>query len=82
MASAALLLLALAALLRTRKRPVVTGNDALIGAAGEAVAWQGEQGRVRVQGEIWLARANAPLVPGTRIKVIERDGLTLRVQPI
>jgi membrane-bound serine protease (ClpP class) len=81
-ASAALLLLALGALLRSRKRPVVTGNAALIGAAGEAVSWQGDEGRVRVQGEIWLARANAPLVPGARVKVLERDGLTLRVQPI
>jgi membrane-bound serine protease (ClpP class) len=82
LASAALLLLALAALLRSRKRPVVTGNDALIGAAGETVSWQGDEGRVRVQGEIWLARADAPLVTGARVKVIERDGLILRVQPI
>jgi membrane-bound serine protease (ClpP class) len=82
LASAALLLLALAALLRARRRPVVTGNDALIGALGEAVSWQGEAGRVRVQGEIWLARADAPLAAGARVKVLDRDGLTLRVQPI
>jgi membrane-bound serine protease (ClpP class) len=81
-ASAALFLLAIAALLRSRHRPVVTGGDALIGAAGEAVSWQGEHGRVRVQGEIWLARSDAPLAPGTRIKVLDRDGLTLRVQPV
>ncbi len=82
LASAALLLLALAALLRARRRPVVTGNDALIGASGEAVSWQGEAGRVRIQGEIWLARADAPLAAGARVKVLDRDGLTLRVQPI
>ncbi len=82
LASAALLLLALAALLRARRRPVVTGNDALIGASGEAVSWQGEAGRVRVQGEIWLARADAPLAAGARVKVLDRDGLVLRVQPI
>jgi membrane-bound serine protease (ClpP class) len=81
-ASAALFLLAIAALLRSRHRPVVTGGDALIGAPGEAVAWQGDEGRVRVHGEIWLARADAPLAPGTRVKVLERDGLTLRVQPV
>jgi membrane-bound serine protease (ClpP class) len=82
LASAALLLLALAALLRARRRPVVTGNDALIGASGEAVSWQGEAGRVRVQGEIWLACADAPLAAGARVKVLDRDGLVLRVQPI
>ncbi len=80
--SAALILLALAALLRSRKRPVVTGSEALIGAEGEAVFWDGAEGRVRVQGEIWRARANAPLAAGKRIKVVSRDGLALRVEPM
>jgi len=79
--SAALILLALAALLRSRKRPVVTGSEALIGAEGEAVFWDGAEGRVRVQGEIWRARSDAPLAAGNRIKIIGRDGLALRVEP-
>jgi membrane-bound serine protease (ClpP class) len=79
--SAALFLLALAALLR-RKRPVVTGDVALIGAEGETVAWQDGEGRVRVKGEIWLARAAAPLAAGSRVKIIGRDGLVLRVESV
>ena len=78
--SAALILLALATLLRSRKRPVVTGGEALIGAEGEAVSWDGDEGRVRVQGEIWRARARAPLAAGKRIKVLKRDGLILCVE--
>jgi membrane-bound serine protease (ClpP class) len=81
-ASAALIVLVLAALLRSRKRPVVTGGEALIGAEGEAVTWQDSEGRVRVQGEIWLARATAPLAAGTRVKVVSRDGLVLFVEAI
>jgi membrane-bound serine protease (ClpP class) len=81
-ASAALILLVLAALLRSRNRPVVTGGEALIGAEGEAVTWQESEGRVRVQGEIWLARATAPLAAGTRVKVVSRDGLVLFVEAI
>jgi membrane-bound serine protease (ClpP class) len=77
--SAALLLLALAAVLR-RRRPVVTGHEALIGAEGETVYWQGGEGRVRVKGEIWLARSDAALSAGSRVKIIGRDGLVLRVQ--
>ena len=81
-ASAALILLVLAALLRSRKRPVVTGGEALIGAEGEAVSWQESEGRVRVHGEIWLARATAPIAAGTRVKVVSRDGLVLFVEAI
>jgi len=79
--SAALFLLALAALLRSRKRPVVTGGEALIGATGETVWWQGHEGRIRVAGEIWRARAEAPLADGSRVKVVGRDGLVLHVRP-
>ena len=81
-ASAALILLALAALMRARQRPVVTGSEALIGAQGETVSWDGDEGRVRVAGEIWRARADAPLKAGAPIKVVKRDGLVLRVQSI
>jgi membrane-bound serine protease (ClpP class) len=79
--SAALFLLALAAVLR-RRRPVVTGHEALIGAEGETVSWQDGEGRVRVKGEIWLARSDAALTAGSRVKIVGRDGLVLRVQDI
>ncbi len=79
--SAGLLVLVLASLLRSRRRPVVTGSEALIGAAGEALSWQDGEGRVRVKGEIWRARADAPLPAGTPVKVVSRDGLVLRVTP-
>ena len=79
--SAALLLLALAAVLR-RRRPVVTGHEALIGAEGETVSWQNGEGRVRVKGEIWLARSDAALTAGSRVKIVGRDGLVLRVRDI
>jgi membrane-bound serine protease (ClpP class) len=79
--SAALLLLALAAVLR-RRRPVVTGHEALIGAEGETVSWQDGEGRVRVQGEIWLARSEAALPAGSRVKIVGRDGLVLRVEGV
>jgi membrane-bound serine protease (ClpP class) len=80
--SAALFILVLAALLRSRKLPVVTGSEALVGAEGETVAWEGSEGRVRVLGEIWRARADAALAAGSRVRVVGRDGLVLRVENI
>jgi membrane-bound serine protease (ClpP class) len=79
--TAALFLLVIGMLLRSRKRPVVTGKEALLGAEGEMLAWQQDEGRVRVLGEIWRARAARPLDPGTRVKVVNRDGLVLFVEP-
>ncbi|HEV2549040.1 MAG TPA: nodulation protein NfeD [Stellaceae bacterium] len=77
-----LFLVVLALLLRSRRRPIVTGDEGLLGAEGEAVAWQGEEGRVRIKGEIWRARAARPLEPGNRVRVIERQGLVLTVEPM
>jgi membrane-bound serine protease (ClpP class) len=78
-------LVVLATLLRTRRRAVVTGAEALLGAEGEVVSWQDAEGRVRVMSEIWRARAAGPLAgpftPGKRVKVIDRDGLTVVVEP-
>ena len=80
--SAALLLLVLAALLRSRRRPVVTGDAALLDAQGDTVSWQNGEGRVRVKGEIWLARSDAALAAGSRVKIVGRDGLVLDVEEI
>jgi membrane-bound serine protease (ClpP class) len=79
--TAGFFLLGLAMLLRSRRRPVVTGGEALIGADGVAVAWHGGEGAVRVMGEIWRARGPSAVQPGTRVKVVARDGLILTVDP-
>jgi membrane-bound serine protease (ClpP class) len=79
--TAAFFLLAISLLLRSRRRPVVTGREALRGATGETVAWQGGEGRVRVQGEIWRARSRGALAPGSPIRVVGHDGLVLIVEP-
>jgi membrane-bound serine protease (ClpP class) len=79
--SAVLLLLVIGMLLRSRKRPIVTGKEALLGAEGEALSWRQEEGSVRVLGEVWRARSAQPLTPGARVKVINREGLVLYVEP-
>ena len=80
-ASVAFFLLILGMLLRSRHRAVVAGAETLIGAEGEALFWQGTEGRVRVESEVWRARAARELQPGTRVKVIAREGLVVVVEP-
>jgi membrane-bound serine protease (ClpP class) len=82
LASASLFLMVLSMLLQSRQRPVVTGNEALLGAEGECIIWRGIEGRVRVNGEVWRARADEALLPGTRLRVVGREGLVLVVEPI
>lgn len=80
--STGLLLLALAMLVRSRRKTVVTGGAPLIGATGDVTEWSEGKGRVRVLGEVWRARAPAALRPGERIRVRGRDGLMLLVDRI
>jgi membrane-bound serine protease (ClpP class) len=78
-ATGGLLVLVLAMLLRSRRHAVITGKEGLIGSLGEVVEWTGHGGRVRVLGELWLARASEPLQPGDPIEVRSREGLLLTV---
>jgi membrane-bound serine protease (ClpP class) len=79
--TAAFFLLVFSMLVRSHKLSVITGGEALIGAEAQAISWDGQEGRIRIEGEVWRARAKTPLQPGTRVKVIGRDGLVLTVEP-
>jgi membrane-bound serine protease (ClpP class) len=54
----------------------------MIGAEGETIEWQGANGKIRVHGEIWQARASHPLQSGARIRVVDRKDLILTVEPM
>jgi len=75
-----LLILVLAMLLRSRRKAIITGQEGLIGSAGEVVEWTDRGGRVRVLGELWLARADVTLQPGDPVEVRSREGLLLTVE--
>ena len=80
--TAAFLVLVFVLLLRSRRHRVVTGSEAMIGAEGETVEWQGDNGKIRIMGEIWKAHARQPLLPGVRIRVVSRKDLVLTVEPM
>ena len=67
---------------KARQRPVVSGEEALIGATGESLEDFEQRGRVRVHGELWEARATSPVRKGARVRVIGLDGLLLTVEPM
>lgn len=68
---------------RSRRKPVVTGGEALLGAVGEALAdfSADGSGTVRVQSTNWRAESRSPLRRGARVRVLRREGLKLIVEP-
>lgn len=66
--------------LLSRRKKVVSGKEALIGAEGIVLEFHDKQGLVRVQGEIWQAQSEHALQPGQKIKVVNIKGLVLFVE--
>ena len=69
-----------------RKGPPAVGVEALVGRRGVAVSrltpgTREEIGQVRVDGEIWGARASVTIAPGSSIVVSAVDELVLDVEP-
>ena len=80
-ASLALSLLVFRLALKSRRHPVVTGADAMIGVEGEVEDWAEAKGRVLVLGERWNAVSSRALAPGQIVRVSGVNGLTLAVEP-
>lgn len=71
---------AMTAALRARRRVSITGQEGLVGLAGEARADLDPEGHVWVKGALWKARAlGDPIPAGSRIRVRRVDGLLLLV---
>jgi membrane-bound serine protease (ClpP class) len=67
-------------ILRSRRQPVLTGPDALVGALGEAREDLSPEGLVFVRGALWKAVASNGRIPaGTTVRVVGRKGLQLEV---
>ena len=81
LAAAGLVFLAGTMLVRSRKRPVATGKEEMIGSTGEITLTDGGDSYARVHGEVWRVRSRDPLTPGTPVRVTAIDGLVLTVVP-
>jgi membrane-bound serine protease (ClpP class) len=79
--SAALIALGGGMAMRARRRPVLGGPDELIGLPGEVVKLDADQAWAEVRGELWKVRAEQPLAPRQRVRVIAVHGLELDVVP-
>ena len=79
--SAGFLIFVIGYALRAQRRPVFTGLAALRRAPATVIDWSEGVGHVRVEGECWQARGPRGLAAGTAVRVTEKDGLELVVEP-
>jgi membrane-bound serine protease (ClpP class) len=63
------------------KKKSVCGVAGMLGKVGEVKQWQKTEGQVFVNGELWQAVSDAPLLPGDRVLIQNVGGLTLGVKP-
>lgn len=78
--SAALFATVMGLILRARHRPVVSGQEEMIGAPAVALEDFDREGQVRAHGERWIAITDAPVKRGQRLRIVSMEGLRLRVQ--
>ncbi len=67
--------------IRARRRKVVTGSAGMVGEIGKAYTDLDPEGRVFIHGEYWDAVADGKVPAGTRVRVVEVNGLRLKVEP-
>jgi len=80
--SSALFGIVLVMAVKARQRPVVSGQEELVGAVAEVISNFDNKGKVHVHGEIWNACSHTPVRQGQQVRVIRMNGLTLWVEPI
>lgn len=65
-----------------RHKQVVSGLENLIGQVAEVIHDFTGEGRVRVEGESWLAESTVPLTAGQKVRIKEVQHLVLKVESI
>lgn len=73
-------------LIRSRRRPVTTGKEGMIGQVAMVTEALTPTGQVKLQGEIWAAKnflaPGEVIEAGQRVRVMAVKGLTLYVAPL
>jgi membrane-bound serine protease (ClpP class) len=68
--------------IKSRRRPVVSGLEQMIGGEGVVIADFDGRGTIAIHSERWSAVSASPLKKGARVKVTGLDGLVLQVVPV
>jgi len=80
---AALTVMLMRLVLRSRKWKSITGREEMLGAIGVVTSSvsAGNEGMIRVHGELWRATSSQTVAEGAAVRVVRMDGLKLYVEP-
>ena len=67
---------------KSHKKPTVTGREGLIGAVGTCETEINPEGKVFLHGEFWNCISEEVIHPKEKVKVVEKEGLTLKVKKL
>ncbi|MBD3382903.1 MAG: nodulation protein NfeD [candidate division Zixibacteria bacterium] len=73
---------ALRYIIKTHKSKVTTGSEGLIGLTGRVVRDIDPVGMILVAGERWRAESSEKIEKDTKVRVVESDHMTLKVEKI
>jgi len=79
--SALFILVVVGMVVQARKRPVVSGREEMVGAAGEVIEDFAQEGWALIHSENWKVRSTVPLKRGQKVRVTAINGLVLEVAP-
>jgi len=70
--------------LKSRRWKTATGKEELLGAEGVVTMAipTGAEGMIRIHGELWRAVSKASVSEGSRVRVLQANGLILNVDPV
>ncbi len=77
---AVIFIILLIALIKSFRQRVWTGDAGMIGLIGIAEGDVHGNGRIKIRGEYWNAYSADPISTGRKVRVIEIDNLTLKVE--
>lgn len=82
LASAILFIFIIGMAIKARRRPVVTGQEEMVGGIATVLHDFDNSGTVVIHSETWQASTDTPLHKGQKVKVTDMQGLILRVEPL
>jgi membrane protein implicated in regulation of membrane protease activity len=66
---------------RLLERPHHVGMKAFEGRTARVVRWDGDRGTVRLDGSLWNATAEVPLLPDDEVVIVGNEGMVLWIIP-